>query len=72
MGVLGPYLFFLAVTKLRGKLCQKFSQKQSHSAIGHNTDPVSRVAPKWLTPPRFVVPDVKKHSCLASRCNGVS
>ena len=68
----GRYPFFLAVTNLRGKLCQKFFQKQSQSAVGHNTDPVSRAAPKWLTPPHFVVPDVKKRSCPASCCNGVS
>ena len=55
----GRYLFFLAVTNLRGKLCQKFFQKQSQSAIGHNTDPVSRAAPSSQTwknaPARLVV-----------------
>lgn len=72
MGVLGSLSFFSGRYKFARETVSEVSPETVPKAIGRNTDPVSRAAPKWLTPPHFVVPDVKKRSCPASCGNGVS
>ena len=66
MGVLGSLSLFSGRYKFARKIVSEVFPETVPGAVGHNTDPVSHAAPKWLTPPLFVVPDVKKRSCPAS------
>ena len=66
MGVLGSLSFFSGRHKFARETVSEVFPETVPGAVGHNTDPVSHAAPKWLTPPLFVVPGVKKSpaSCV--------